>query len=163
VLINFLKLGRLDLLTAIGGFRLTTTRLVHDEITDSVQRQALDHAISVGGIEVVDPESTEVREAYIELREAGLGKGEASCLAFCGDTEGILLACDERAGCFHRAVSKLHLEGRIVTTRDLINLAAHEGRLSLDQANGLLADLRTRFRFSSPDLCSDEPLPPAFR
>lgn len=163
VLINLLKLERLDLLLSIDGLVPVTTRLVIEEITDSVQSHAVDEALKAGRIEVVDSDSEEAIKHYIELRDGGLGKGEASCLAYCSITSYSVMACDEKGRCFLRAVGMLGLEDRIVTTRDLVNLAVHEGRLALDEANVLLADLRTRFRFSSSDLNIGEPLPPAFR
>lgn len=162
VFINLLKLRRLDLLLSIEGFIPVTTKLVIEEITDSVQAHSVDETMKAGRIEVVDPNSEEAIKFYIKLRDDGLGKGEASCLAYCTITSYTVLACDEKARCFLRAVEKLGLEDRIVTTRDLVNLAVHEGRLSLNEANTLLADLRTRFRFSSADLQTGEPLPLAF-
>jgi predicted nucleic acid-binding protein len=162
VLINFLKLDRLDLLTSAMELSPMTTKLVLDEITDRGQRQALDEAVNSGKIEVADPDSARAMELYLDLREGGLGKGEASCLGLCCITGGAILACDERAGCFLRAVSKLDLREHLVTTRDLINLAVQDGRLTLGAANRLLGDLRTRFRYNSDDLQSGEDLPPAF-
>lgn len=160
VLINLLKLDRLDLFTS-SGLRPTTTRLVLSEVTEPSQEKALEGAVSSGSIEAVDSDSDQAVEVYLDLVDGGLGKGEASCLALCSITAETVLACDERGRCFRRAVARLGLDRRLVSTRDLINLAVKKETLSPEEADTLLADLRTRHRFDCEALAPDEPLPPA--
>ena len=111
-------------------------------------------------LEVTDPESDEAVEIYISLVGSGLGRGEASSLAYAA-TRQCIFACDEKTGCFRRAVDRLRLENRIVTTRDLFNLAVHENRIELKAANSMIEALRTHYRYNCEGLHANEDLPPA--
>ncbi|MDM7992081.1 MAG: hypothetical protein QUS11_02085 [Candidatus Fermentibacter sp.] len=150
ILINYLRLGRLDILVKSASLRPVVTRSVLDEITDKSQREELKDSISAGRIELIDPDPSAL-DMFIAAIESGLGRGEASCIAFSIAT-GILLGCDEKARCFRRLTEAAGLSGRIVTTRDLVVMAILEGRLCIDDANILLGELRTRFRFNVPDI-----------
>lgn len=161
VLINLLRLGRLDILEESAFLFPVMTQSVLDEITDEGQRGALESAIASGRMDSVDPVDSAAVDVFMAVIEAGLGRGEASCIALCA-TSDFLLACDEKAKCFRRVVEGAGLSGKLLTTRDLICLAVNEGRLGIEEANGLLGDLRTRFRYNAPDLgpneCSGTPL-----
>ena len=51
-----------------------------------------------------------------------------------------------------RVVEANGLSGRIVTTRDLMVIAVREGRSGIDDANALLGDLRTRYKYNAPGI-----------
>jgi predicted nucleic acid-binding protein len=161
VLINLLRLGRLDILEESALLLTVVTKSVLDEITDKGQHDELESSIAAGRMNSFDPVDPAAVGVFMAAIERGLGRGEASCMAFC-ETSDALLGCDEKAKCFMKVVEGSGLSDRLVTTRDLINLAVQDGRLTLGAANRLLGDLRTRFRYSSDDLQSGEDLPPAF-
>jgi len=134
ILINFLRLKSFPVLTEACAFRLVITRSVLKEITDPAQRAMLDTFLKAGALKEVDPDSIEVVRLHLSLRQDGLGEGEASSLAYAA-VEGCILACDEKNRCFITAAEKIGFLDRLVTTRDLLNLAVIEKRLSLEQAN----------------------------
>lgn len=136
VLINFLKAGQTAILTEAKRFRT-----VIDEITDPAQQAGLVILSDSSALEVTDPDSVEAVGIYISLLDSGLGRGEASSLAFAA-TRKCVLACDEKTGCFRRAVDRLRLGNSVVTTRNLINLAVHESRLDMKTANLMIEALR---------------------
>lgn len=146
ILINLLRLGRLDILEESASLEPVVTQSVIDEITDEIQRNELEGSISAGRIELIDPDPTAL-DTFITAIESGLGRGEASCIAISTAT-GILLGCDEKAGCFTRFIEATGLSGRVVTTRDLMVMAIDENRLGLEDANALLDTLRTRLRYN---------------
>lgn len=150
ILINLLRLGRLDILEESTSLKPVVTQSVIDEITDDIQRNELEGSISAGRIELIDPDPTAL-DTFITAIESGLGRGEASCIALSGAT-GILLGCDEKAGCFARFIEAIGLSGRVVTTRDLMVMAIGENRLGIDDANSLLDTLRTRLRYNVEDI-----------
>ncbi len=162
VLINFLKAGQTAVLTEAKRFRIVITRSVFDEITDPAQQAGLAILADSSALEVTDPESVEAVGIYISLLDSGLGRGEASSLAFAAIRK-CVLACDEKTGCFRRAVDRLRLANSVVTTRDLINLAVHENRFDLKTANLMIEALRTHHRFSCDELTANEDLPPALK
>lgn len=150
ILINYLRLGRLALLVESASLRPVVTQSVIDEITDRSQLGELEGSISAGHIELIDPDPTAL-DTFISAIESGLGRGEASCIALSSAT-GILLGCDEMAGCFTRFIEATGLSGRVMTTRDLMVMAIDENRLGLDDANALLDTLRTRLRYNVEDI-----------
>jgi len=154
ILINYLRLGRLDILEESASLLPVVTRSVLDEITDKSQREELEGSIAAGHIELIDPDPSAL-DIFIAAIESGLGRGEASCTALCATT-GMLLGCDEKVRCFRRLTEAAGLSDRIVTTRDMVLMAIREGRLGIDDANVLLGDLRIRFRFNVPDILQSE-------
>lgn len=158
ILINFLRLKSFPVLTEACTFRLVITRSVLKEITDPAQRTMLDNLLEAGALKVVDPDSIDVVNLHLSIRQAGLGEGEASSLAYAA-TEGCILACDEKNRCFITAAEKIGILDRLVTTRDLLNLAVTEERLSLEQANLLIAELGKKHRYHCRKLSSHDSLP----
>ncbi len=155
VLINLLRLGRLDILDESTSLFPVVTQSVLDEITDESQREALDSSCAAGRMDSLDPVDPAAVGAFVDAIEGGLDRGEASCIALSAAV-GILLGCDEKARCFMRVVEANGLSGRIVTTRDLKIMAIHEGRLGIDEANVLLGDLRTCFKYNAPEIQQGE-------
>lgn len=151
VLINLLRIGRLDILDESAYLFPVITQSVLDEITDEGQRESLESAIASGRILLLDPVDPASVDVFMAAIEGGLGRGEASCIALSAATV-VLLGCDEKVRCFMRIVETNGLSGRIVTTRDLMIMAVCEGRLVIDEANALLGDLRTRFRYNVPGI-----------
>ena len=151
VLINLLRLGRLDILEESGSLFPVITQSVMDEITNDTQHGQLESSVASGRMDLLDPVDPAAVGVFMAAIEGGLGRGEASCIALSAAT-GILLGCDEKARCFMKVVEASGLPGRIVTTRDLIVMAVREGRLRIDDANTMLGDLRTRFRYNVPGI-----------
>lgn len=158
ILINFLRLKSFPVLTEACTFRLVITRSVLKEITDPAQRTMLDTLLEAGALKMVDPDSIDVVNLHLSIRQTGLGEGEASSLAYAA-TEGCILACDEKNRCFITAAERIGILDRLVTTRDLLNLAVIEERLSLEQANLLIAELGKKHRYHCRKLSSNDSLP----
>ena len=149
VLINFLRLERLDILTAIPEIDFVVPEQVVAEITDPQQARTLDAAIRGGRLR--SERSTDLDElaAYADLRQF-MGPGEAACLSM-AEQRGWFVAVDER-GRFLRMARERIGEGRILNTPGILLLAIRAGRLSVDEADGLKARLeahRFRMKFDS--------------
>ncbi len=59
----------------------------------------------------------------------------------------------------HYSSRRIGILDRLVTTRDLLNLAVIEERLSLEQANLLIAELGEKHRYHCNKLSSHDSLP----
>ena len=117
VIINFIHIERLDLLSTLPGMRFVVPEHVVAEITDPVQKKALETALDNGHLEQVAITEIEEMENYTELHQM-LGQGEAACLAI-AKHRGYLVSSDEK-----RAFRRLALErigrNQLLTTPDLI-------------------------------------------
>lgn len=144
VLINLIHVGRLQLLSALPPYRFVVPEDVMAEITDPVQRQALDAAVAAGQLQREAITAPAELADYAELR-GGLGKGETACLALAA-SRGWLVASDEKRRFRREALARLG-SGRIVTTAGLFVLAIRAGAMSVEEADAAKAILeRHRFR-----------------
>ena len=118
VLINFLRIDRMDLIAAVS-YEFTATDHVADEISEVYPEQqvryraALDRGV-VAQVSLTDPDELEF---FAMLAASGrLGKGECSAIA-CAIHRGYALAIDDRRAT-REATARSDLE--IVRTQDLI-------------------------------------------
>lgn len=138
VLINFLLLGRSELLAAIPGFDFAVPEQVVAEITRPEQVQALATGFESGLVRrEVCTEPAEIGR-YADLRRV-MGRGEAACLAM-AEARGWCVAADE-GGRFRRLARERLGEGRILNTPGILLLAIRAGRLSVEEADELKARL----------------------
>lgn len=149
VLINFMRVGRLDLVCRHRGFRLVVTEHVRAEILDPVQADLLATAISLGNIEevmVTDPAEL----ALFATLNAVLGHGESAAIAVAA-LRGWHIATDEK-GRTRREVETRLGRGRLLTTPDLLLSCIRSGSLTLSEADAIkdaLAASRFVMNFNS--------------
>jgi predicted nucleic acid-binding protein len=149
ILINFMRAERLPLLGALASFEFVIPEEVVAEITDPVQREQLEAALTRGELHTFVLEDIAELTIYAELRHV-MGKGEAACLAL-AEVRGWIVASDEKKR-FRREVIVRLGEGRLVTTAGLFVLAIRAGLLSVeeaDQAKAMLERHRFRMKFQS--------------
>lgn len=150
VLINFLRIDRMDLIDAHSSAFIATEH-VGAEISDSYPDQQARYraALEAGVIteERVD-DAAEV-ELFLKLRrQPRLGSGECSAIAV-AMTRGHALALDD-----NRAISRaLHEAGlgkrqfRILRTQDIVADLTRSGVLTVGAADAILADWAENHRF----------------
>jgi hypothetical protein len=80
VLINFLRLGRLDLLTDHSDWRFVVTDHVVSEVLETTQQNALSHALSQAQIDLIFVSEQSELERFAQLNTF-LGKGESAAIA----------------------------------------------------------------------------------
>ena len=146
IVINLIHAGRLALFGAFPEFAFVVPEDVMSEISDPLQRQALEAAINVGHVRRESITSPAELTRYAQLRQV-VGKGEAACLAL-AESRGWLIASDEKRR-FRREVLDGIGGGRLVTTPGLFVLAIRSGALSVEEADEAKAILeRHRFRMA---------------
>jgi len=144
VLINFLNVGRLDLLTELPGFAFVVPDHVDVEILREDQRGVPNRAYDEGKLQRQALTDLEAIEIFADLRLV-MGQGEAACIALARNM-GWIVASDER-GVVRRKAEDLLGAGRLATTPGLMVLAIKAGILDVDEADRLKAALARR-RFS---------------
>ena len=136
VLINFLRIDRMDLI-ASHSHRFLVTDHVEAEVTDFYpdQRTRLDDALQAGVLEQVSVDDRREVALFGALAGSGrLGAGERSAIAL-AICRGYTLAIDDR-----RAMKQARGESstlRILTTRDLVVTMIRENLLDVSEADGL--------------------------
>jgi predicted nucleic acid-binding protein len=146
VIINLNHAGHLDLLGALPRYEFVVPEDVVSEVSDPIQRDALEAAINAGHVRRETITAPAELARYAQLRQV-VGKGEAACLAL-AESRGWLIASDEKRR-FRREVLAGLGGGRLVTTPGLFVLAIRSGALSVDEADQAKAILeRHRFRMA---------------
>lgn len=149
VMINFIHIGRLDLLAKLPGMRFVAPEDAVAEITDAAQATDLHAALEKGGLDEVRMTDAEEIRRYAELA-ATLGRGESACLAI-AEARGWTVASDERRAFRRTAVARLG-EQRLLTTPALMVHAIQAGLATVaeaDQWKDLLEQRRFRMKFTS--------------
>lgn len=149
ILINFMRAEHLALLGRLTSFAFVFPAEVVAEITDPVQREQLEAALTRGELRTIVLEDIAELTTCAELRRV-MGKGEAACLAL-AEARGWIVASDEKKRFRREAVARLG-EGHVVTTAGLFVLAIRAGLLSVeeaDQAKAVLERHRFRMKFRS--------------
>jgi predicted nucleic acid-binding protein len=113
VLINFLHLGRLDLLNSLPGYVFMVPDHVLEEISDPKQREHLETGIRSGFLTILSITDLEEIESYAQFHRT-LGQGESACLAVALRRR-YFVASDER-GVFRRTSTAAIGRERILTT-----------------------------------------------
>ena len=145
VLINFLRIDRMDLIAAVS-YEFMVTDHIADEISEVYPEQqvryqaALDRG-AVAQVSLTDPGELEL---FAMLAASGrLGKGECSAIA-CAIHRGYALAIDDRRAT-REATARSDLE--IVRTQDLIVSMIKQNLLSIAEADAIKGEWEQRHRF----------------
>ena len=151
VLINFLRIDRMDLIGSHPGFFIATDK-VADEISYSDQKSRYKAALSSGCLVQQRIEDPLEVEQFLRLDlEYGrhLGAGELSAIAVALSRNCSLAIDDNRA--VRDALRKIGLgdrPGRIIRTQDMIVELIRRNLLALKEAESIKVDWETNHRFA---------------
>jgi predicted nucleic acid-binding protein len=140
VLINFLRIGQLQIFGKLDAYRFLVPEEVMGEITDPAQRDALSVTIAAGHLGQTVVDTIEALTLFAELRDM-MGRGEAACLALAATT-GCHIASDEKKR-FRRRAIELIGEARILRTESILLEAIRQGRISVLEADAFKAILES--------------------
>ena len=148
VLLNFLKIGRMDL---IGSHprRFLATDHVENEISDHAQRAAFLAAVAAGNLDTCTV--TDAREVELFLRlgpGVRLGAGECSTLAVAVN-RGYAVAIDDNRA-LSRAFGEAGLESariEIIRTPDVMIALIRAGVLTVEEADAIKDEWARQHRF----------------
>ena len=133
VLINFLRLGRLDLLTSLPRRELLIVPEVNSEIRRN--RAALEGALQAGGIRQIESEVAADLALFARLTHR-ISSADASCI-IAAKALGADLAVDDRV-CRQMAAAELS-ERRLTGTEWVLLEAVQAGLLTMHKGNEFLA------------------------
>lgn len=138
LLLNFLRIDRMDILGALPGFQFRVLNHVVDEVTQEPHSARLQVALENGSI--VEFELTDLGAVadYDALRE-NLGDGEAATIAAAAH-ENWVIGMDEKARAKREAVARVGAENLLNTPGVLVH-AVRVGLLSIDQAEQIRLNL----------------------
>lgn len=147
VLINFLKIDRLDLLGNCSCKFLVTNH-VRDEISAnySTQAQCYEKGLFAEFLqEIIVNNINEIKLFGTLMRDNRLGEGECSALA-AAIYRGYSVAIDDRLA----TKVGMHLSPslKILTTQDIMILIIQEQLLTIAEADSILTDWKMNHRFS---------------
>ena len=148
ILINFLKIGRVDILQQLRIYTFHLPEEVYAEITYPAQRRVLDRALKNGWLQkIVITDQNELR-SYAQYRRQ-MGDGEAACLAIAICRKWIM-ACDEqKKKLIYRTIQQHLGTGYLLNTPGILIEAIREGMLTVSQADAIKNTL-ARNRFVMP-------------
>jgi len=147
VLVNFLRIDRMDLVAA-NSFDFLVTDHVSDEITDTYPDQLtrFQAALSQGILSQVSLTDPQELALFGALSASGrLGLGECSAIALAVHEDHMLAIDDRRAAAEAR---RTHAQLQIVKTQDLVLTMIQEGLLTVVQADAILNDWAQNHRFT---------------
>ena len=140
ILINFLKIGRLDLLRQLRTYAFQIPEEVYREVSYPTQRAELDRALREGWIGKVEITAMDEMSAYARYRRQ-MDDGEAACLAVAVSRRWVL-ACDEqKKRPIHRELQSKLGAGYLLNTLGILVRGIREGFLSIEEADQIKDDL----------------------
>jgi predicted nucleic acid-binding protein len=144
IVINLLRVGRLDLFSVLPPYVFNLPPEVIAEIEQPDQRQAVEDALRLGWIRETKLEDTAELQTYARAI-AQLGKGESACIAL-AERRGWILGTDDSKGAkWKKVISAPGIQ--VLNTPGILLLAIRKGVLTVEQANEIKDALeRTRFR-----------------
>lgn len=132
IVINQLRVGRIDVLGALPGFVFHVPAEVIAEIEDPDQKQAMQEAIDRGWIRGTKLEDPAELQTFARAN-AQLGRGESACIAL-AEKRGWVLATDDSKGAKWKKV--IAAPGiQLLNTPGIILLAIRKGVLTIQQAD----------------------------
>jgi predicted nucleic acid-binding protein len=157
ILINLLRVHRLDLLGAVPPYVFSAPAEVLQEITDPDQRAELAEALERGWIHETHLEAVLELQIFTRANER-LGSGESACIALAEARNWILGTDDSKGTKWKKVISAPGI--RVLNTPGLLLLAIRQNVLTIQQADGVKAALQQhRFRMgfhSFQDLVTNE-------
>lgn len=149
VLVNFLRIDRVDLLASHPRYRFVVIDYVKREVTDRYPQQIarLDGALALGLLESdIDPGLVTMAEllAYTDLQKVRIGDGERGAIA-AAYSRGYAIAIND-----YRAMKKLPPAYRSITREDTASIMVsliHSGVLPVAEADAIKADWEANHRF----------------
>ncbi len=146
VLLNFVKIGRIELLGQIGTVVVLLDQ-VFDEVRRPDQRKAVEDAVAAGILDLQSVRNTVEVALFADLRADGrLGAGECAVLAV-ALTRGWVAGLQDKRACVEgqRRCKDLAL----CQTEDLVLELIQTGHLTLKEADGFLIEWAVKHRFKS--------------
>ena len=138
ILINFLRIGRMDILRGVKAYGFCIPNHVRQEISYPAQKEAIDQAIQEGHlIEIALTDLQELR-LYAGYRRR-LGDGEAACLAVAMHRRWVL-ASDEKRILRREVLEKLG-EQYLLNTPGILVKAIREHIVTVEEADRIKDDL----------------------
>lgn len=151
VLLNFLRVGRLDLLVDLPGRVFLVTDHVRGEVTEPAHATVLGEAMGGGLLREVRVDAADEVAAFgrlVGLRVLGVGECAALAVAVC---RGIPIAIDDRAA--RKKAMTLFGFARFVGTAELVVAAIRGGLIDVRGADEIKrrweSELRFRLGFES--------------
>ena len=148
ILINFIKIGRLDILQKLRMYAFYVPEEVYAEITYPAQRLVLDRALAQGWLSKTEITDLNELRSYARYRP-DMGDGEVACLAIATCRKWIM-ACDEkRKKLISKEVQRVLGKGYLLNTPGILLKAIREGILTVSQADAIKCSLaQNRFVMS---------------
>src|SRR5216683_1940900 len=144
VLINLLRVNRLDLLGALPPYVFHVPPEVVEEIDYPDQQQAVQTAIQQGWIQQTRLEDPLELQTFARAT-AQLGKGESACIALAEKRSWVLGTDDSKGAKWKKVISAPGIQ--ILNTPGIILLAVRKGVLTIQQADEIKVSLENnRFR-----------------
>jgi predicted nucleic acid-binding protein len=143
-LINFLRIGRVDLLVGLAAYRFVVTDHVRHEVTSvyPAQLSVLEFALFAGHLHVLSIDSTDA--VFLEMKRQNLGDGECAAIA-AACRLGMRLAIDDRRARIRALAYNPGLS--LVDTVSLMVAAIHAGLLTVTEADAIKANWEANHRF----------------
>ncbi len=146
VLLNFVNIGRIELLGQLDKSVVLPDQVL-DEIRRPAQREAVEDAVTAGILDLQSIHNPAEVALFADLRADGrLGAGECAVLAVALTRHWVAGLQDRRA----------RLEGQrrredlaLCQTEDLVLTLIQAGHLTLEEADGFLAEWAIQHRFKA--------------
>jgi len=145
-LINFLRIGRVDLLVGLTSYRFVVTDHVKTEVTSTYPAQLsnLEFALLAGHVAEITLNESADRTVFAEMEALRLGDGECASIA-AALNRGLPLAMDDIRA--RKRAKARHPNIRLFDTVGLIVEAIHAGLLTFDEADAIKSDWETNHQF----------------
>jgi len=149
VLINFLKIDRVDLLARHPSYEFLATEHVKDEITQHYPQQLarLDTARQNGDVQEIRVTDQNELNAFGQLASTGLGTGECSAIAVAANRN-LPVAVDDKVAI--KRAQRFHSGIVILNTESLMVSLIHENVLDVPAADAIKDDWEQNHRFRLP-------------
>jgi predicted nucleic acid-binding protein len=147
VLVNFLRIGRLDLLTQHPSYRFIVTDHVRGEVTEEYPQQLahVEGAISSGGLREIHVTDPAELEAFVQLQAVrSLGDGERSAIAVAAN-RGLPIALDDKRA--RTEARRFKHSIALVNTEAIMVSLIHANVLDVAAADAIKLDWEQNHRF----------------
>ena len=146
ILLNFVKIGRVELLGQLGTSVVLLDQ-VFDEVRRPKQRKVVKDAVTASTLDLQSVRNPVEVALFTELRAGGrLGAGECAVLAVALTRNWVAGLQDRRAG----TEGQRRCEDLVLyQTEDLVLKLIKTGYLTIEEADGFLAEWAEKHRFKS--------------